>query len=138
MSENEDRYSILKALLDTPSNLGKRELTKLQLEGLRLVNDASEDASVLARVKEIIATLFNARKLPHGGQLGSFDPFYRANDKLVLQRMLSGETRAAAITAVYGERGFDSHEKRIKRTTAQIRKLAPIIKRAEDGTEGGH
>jgi hypothetical protein len=122
-----DELAILRALLEAPSKLRKKRLTELQLEGWRLLSSPSEDTEYWGRVSAISRELFDARKRKRGGQLGVKDQYYFANDRLVFEKMVAGETQASAIAGVYGDDPGGVHRKRIQRRKAEMLEWAELI-----------
>ena len=129
MSEASDAREILRALLDIPSSLGKKELTQLKAEGWRLLADESDD---LHAIKQVIAQLFQGRKKRHGRPLGSLARHRHETDLQVFERIANGATIEAAIRGVYGDIGFEGHEKRIKRRRQTIKMLTKLADLKDD------
>lgn len=125
-----DKLEVLRALLETPSNLGKKRLTALKLEGLQILSSAADETNN-PRVDAICEELFQARKRRHGGQLGAKDQFHFANDRIVFEQMIAGQSQAAAIRDVYGDDTSGTHKKRIQRRKEEMESLAEALRDIE-------
>lgn len=135
MSEAADARSILKALLEAPSALGKKQkkqLTQLQANGWKLLAEESDD---LARLKAVIMPLSAGLKKKRGRRHASVKRDTYETDRRVFEAIKGGSTTENAIKSVYGDDGYEGHEKRIKRRKKEMKEITQL---AADVDEGGH
>lgn len=121
MSEVEDAKSILRMLLEYPSRLRKKELGRLKISAWQLLAAESADLEQIAR---IITVLREGRQRGRGRKVGSIARDTIASDQLVFREIKNGATVVKAITKIYGDEGFEAHERRIKRRKQESRFLA--------------
>lgn len=107
-------------------------MTRLKAEGWKLLAEESDD---LVEIKKVMFRLMEGRKKKQGRPLGSVAKYRHETDWQVFERIAQGSTTEAAIRGVYGDQGFEGHEKRIKRRKQTMRDLAALAARHK---EGGH
>ena len=118
MSEVEDARSILRMLLEYPSRLGKKEFGRLHISALQLL--AAERADI-EQIAQIIIRLREGRQRGRGRKFGSIARDTIPSDRLVFQEIKNGATVEKAITKIYGDEGFETHERRIKRRKRELK-----------------
>jgi hypothetical protein len=118
VSEIEDAKLILRMLVDHPSKLGKKELGRLRLSAWQLLAAESPDHE---QITQIIAQLREGRQRGRGRKLGSIARDTIPSDRLVFQEIKNGATVEKAITKIYGNEGFEAHERRIKRRKQELK-----------------
>jgi hypothetical protein len=124
VSEREDAKSILRMLLEHPSNLGKKELARLNVEGWKMLAVENPD---LERMTQIITRLREGRQRGRGRKLDSVARNTKASDRLVLQEIKNGATVEKAIRKVYELEDYEdhqTHERRIKRRKREVKSLS--------------
>ena len=127
MSETADARAILEMLLESPSNLGPKELTQLKAIGWELLYKASDD---LDAIKAVIFPLMCGRKRKPGRRHDSFNKSRHESDLRVFDRIEHGSTVAAAILGEYGDEGFEGHEKRINSGKKTMKLLTEAARRS--------
>jgi hypothetical protein len=120
VSEVEDAKSILRMLLEYPSRLGKKELGRLRISAWQLLAAESAD---LEQIAQIITRLREGRQRGRGRKVGSIARDTIPPDQLVFQEIKNGATVEKAIIKIYGDEGFEAHERRIKRRKQELKFL---------------
>jgi hypothetical protein len=123
VSEIEDAKSILRMLLDYPSRLGKKELGRLRISAWQLLAAESAD---LEQIAQSITRLREGRQHGRGRKFGSIARDTIPSDRLVFQEIENGATVEKAITKIYGDDGFEAHERRIKRRKREMKFVASL------------